>query len=145
MSPAAARAATRMGSRSAATATARNAVPVPVAAPAAPRRRPAAARPAVRPAARQGRRLSFGVFWIGVAGVLLAGVVAVHVMVLRQNVELDHASRDRVKLQAENANLSSLLSASISASRIEGLAQRSLGLQSATPEATTYIDLGSRK
>lgn len=158
MSPAAARAATRMGSRAATTTRASVAAP----APAPQRRRPdertrPSARPAataapaertratVRPQARQGRRLSFGVFWIGVAGVLLAGVVGVNVMVLRQNVALDHASRDRVKLQAENANLSSLLSASISASRIEGIAQRSLGLQSASPEATTYIDLGRGK
>lgn len=91
------------------------------------------------------RRLSFGVAVIGIAGVLLAGVVGVNVLVLRQNVQLDHASRERTRLRAENANLASQVSAAVSASRIDGLAQRSLGLAQASPEDTTYLDLGRTK
>jgi cell division protein FtsL len=80
-----------------------------------------------------------------VAGLLLAGVVAVNVLVLRQNVELDHATSERTRLRAENAGLASQVSAAVSASRIEGLAQRSLGLVPASPEGTTYLDLGRAK
>ena len=102
-------------------------------------------RAGLRARAQGHRRLSFGVAVIGVAGVLLAGVVGVNVMVLRQNVQLDQASRARTKLRAENAALTSQVSAAVSASRIEGLAQRTLGLQSVSPEDTTYIDLGRAK
>ena len=80
---------------------------------------------------------------IGIAGALLAGVVAVNVLVLRQNVELDRATRDRTILRAENATLASQVSAAVSASRIAGLAQRSLGLVQVDPEGTTYLNLGS--
>ena len=137
----------------------RSAAPAPAVAPAAPRvRRPA---PAVAPAAPRARRsaeetranlrakahgqrrLSFGVLCIGIAGTLLAGVVAVNVLVLRQNVELDRATRDRTILRAENATLASQVSAAVSASRIAGLAQRSLGLVQVDPEGTTYLNLGS--
>ena len=102
-------------------------------------------RPQARPKAQQQRRLSFGVFWIGVAGVLLAGVVAVNVLVLRQNMQLDQATRERTQLRAENAGLASRVSAAVAASRIEGLAQRSLGLVPAVSEQTTYLDLGRAK
>ena len=170
MSPAAARAAGRASAR---TRTARGtAATAAVAAPAAPRTRtrtkPApprtrerATRPVadvpeitgtaaertrerLRSQAHGQRRLSFGVLCIGVTGFLLAGVVAVNVLVLRQNVQLDGSTRERTRLRAENANLASQVSAAVSASRIEGLAERALGLQPAAPEATTYLDMGSR-
>lgn len=118
---------------------------VAAAAPARRRRSPEATRAALRARADGQRHLSFGVICIAVAGVLLAGVVAVNVLVLRQNVELDRATRERTRLRAENAGLASQVSATVSASRIEGLAQRSLGLVQAAPEATTYLDLGRRK
>lgn len=119
----------------------------PVVAPAAPRVRRTAEETRANLLARAHgqRRLSFGVLCIGIAGTLLAGVVAVNVVVLRQNVELDHATRDRTTLRAENATLASQVSAAVSASRIAGLAQRSLGLVQPAPEGTTYLDLGSRK
>jgi len=117
----------------------------PAAAPAAPRVRRSAeeTRANLLAKAHGQRRLSFGVLCIGIAGALLAGVVAVNVLVLRQNVELDRATRDRTILRAENATLASQVSAAVSASRIAGLAQRSLGLVQVDPEGTTYLDLGS--
>ena len=112
----------------------------------APRTRSAAeSRPRAKPAARQQRRVSFGVLWIGIAGVLLAGVVGVNVLVLRQHVQLDQFTQERTRLRAENAGLASRVSAAVAASRIEGLAQRSLGLVPAAPEQTTYIDLWRAK
>jgi cell division protein FtsL len=174
MSPAAARAAGRASARTRTTrstaATAAVAAPAPAPAaprtrtrtkPAPPRTRERATRPVadvpeitgtaaertrerLRSQAHGQRRLSFGVLCIGVTGFLLAGVVAVNVLVLRQNVQLDGSTRERTRLRAENANLASQVSAAVSASRIEGLAERALGLQPAAPEATTYLDMGSR-
>ena len=51
-----------------------------------------------------------GVLWIAVVAVLLAGVVAVNVAVLRLNVRLDKASQQRLELQADVARLQSDLS-----------------------------------
>lgn len=153
MSPAAARSTARITTR-ATHAAASTAVAPPSRRPrsaAAPRgaaatiQRPAgSARATVRTRPRQ-RRLSFGVLGIGVAGVLLAGVVAVNVLVLRENVQLDRLSDTRTRLRAENAGLASQVSAAVAASRIQGLAERSLGLVPAAPEQTTYLDLGRRK
>ena len=160
MSPSAARAASRAAtaparlprqSRPAAsppdqTRPARPARPaVPRTAPAESARTSVDSRPRARPRAQSQRRLSFGVLWIGIAGVLLAGVVGVNVLVLRQNVQLDQSTRERTRLRADNAGLASRVSAAVAASRIEGLAQRSLGLVPAAPEQTTYLDLGRAK
>ena len=155
MSPAAARAASRAAAaparqprqpRQAGPAASPSRPAVPRTAPAERIRSSVDARPQARPRAQQQqRRLSFGVFWIGVAGVLLAGVVAVNVLVLRQNMQLDQATRERTQLRAENAGLASRVSAAVAASRIEGLAQRSLGLVPAAPEQMTYLDLGRAK
>ena len=130
----------------------RPARPARPARPVAPRTAPAESartsfdsRPRARPRAQSQRRLSFGVLWIGIAGVLLAGVVGVNVLVLRQNVQLDQSTRERTRLRADNAGLASRVSAAVAASRIEGLAQRSLGLVPAAPEQTTYLDLGRAK
>lgn len=119
----------------------------PAVAPAAPRVRRSAeeTRANLRAKAYGQRRLSFGVLCIGIAGTLLAGVVAVNVLVLRQNVALDRATRDRTILRAENATLASQVSATVSASRIAGIAQRSLGLVQVDPEGATYLHLGSGK
>ena len=58
-----------------------------------PRRRPA---PAAVPSPRRrasGRRLTGGIVWISVFAVLLAGIVAVNVAVLRVNVRLTNLDR----------------------------------------------------
>ena len=152
MSPAAARAASRASAAAPPARLPRRPRPVASppgqarpATPAERTRSTAAARPQARAGAQQQRRLSFGVFWIGVAGLLLTGVVAVNVLVLRQNVQLDQATRERTRLRAENAGLASRVSAAVAASRIEGLAQRSLGLVPASPQETTFLDLRRAK
>jgi cell division protein FtsL len=83
--------------------------------------------------------LAGGVVWIAVFAVLLAGVVAVNVAVLRLNLELDQASRDRSELQADNSLLRSELSSAAATTRIERLAKGELGMVQATPDSTVYV------
>ena len=71
-------------------------------APARTRARPKA-KPAARPAPR--RRVAGGVFWIGAVAVLLAGVVALNVAVLRTNMALNDLNKQQLELQAQNATL----------------------------------------
>jgi len=82
--------------------------------------------------------------WIGVVAVLLAGVVALNLAVLRLNVRLDSVAQERSKLRAANEALASELSSAEASPRIQVLARGELGLVPADPAATTYIDLGRR-
>ena len=113
-------------------AAAPQARPVPVA---APRRRQARSR-------RPSRAVRRGVAGIALLAVLLAGVVAVNVAVLRRNLELDELTRRRAALRAENAALATRLASAAAAARIERLARERLGLVPADPLQTTYVDLG---
>jgi hypothetical protein len=70
-----------------------------VAEPAAPPRRRTKTRSVPR------RRLAGGVIWIGVIAVLLTGIVAVNVAVLRLNLRLDHLNDDKTQLRSEIADL----------------------------------------
>jgi len=102
--------------------------PVPVAAPPAPRRR------------AKSRRLTPGIVWISVFAVLLAGVVAVNVAVLRANVGVTNLDKQELQLQAENAALASQVSSAGASLKIESSAHR-LGLVPASDTDTSYIDL----
>jgi cell division protein FtsL len=86
--------------------------------------------------------LSGGVMWIVVFAVLLAGVVAVNVAVLRLNLQLDQTSRERTDLKNDIAGLRAEISSAAAATRIERLARGELGLHEVEPEDTTYIQLG---
>ena len=88
------------------------------------------------------RRVTGGVFWIGIVATLLAGVVTTNVAVLRLNMRLDSLGRERADLRAQNAELSSQLSSAASAPRIQKLAAKQLGWVQATPDQTTYFNLG---
>lgn len=103
-----------------------------------PRRRPAA-RTAARPATRA--RAFGGVIWIVLAGVLLAGVVAVNVAVLQLNVQLNELGRERIQIRDDNARLRSQLSSASAAARVETQARNRLGLVPADPATTSYLDL----
>jgi cell division protein FtsL len=83
-----------------------------------------------------------GIVWIVVIGTLLAGVVAVNVLVLQLNVELDRYGRERAELKAESARLRSELSSASANVRIETDAATKLGLVPADPATTTYIHVG---
>jgi cell division protein FtsL len=106
----------------------------------------AASRPrrAARAAARR-HSVTGGVVWILLLSVLLAGVVAVNVAVLRQNVELDRLGRERVQLRADAARLQSSISSAAATARVEREARRRLGLVAADPETTRYVELVPRR
>jgi cell division protein FtsL len=74
--------------------------------------------------------------------VLLTGVVAVNVAVLRAHVAISQLDQQREKLQARNQALASEVSAASSAPEIERAARR-LGLIQASAGNTSYLDLAS--
>ena len=90
---------------------------------------------------RRSWALGGGVVWIVVLAVLLAGVVAINVAVLRLNLQLDEAGRERTELKTDIAQLRSEISSAAATTRIERLAEGELGLIEVEPEDTTYIQL----
>ena len=86
--------------------------------------------------------LGGGVVWIVLLAVLLTGVVAVNVAVLRLNLSLDEVGRERTELKTDIARLRSEISSAAATTRIERLAEGELGLVEVEPEDTTYIQFG---
>ena len=123
------------------------AAPAPTRAPA--RRRPRTrvdhkgARPAPRRRAKAKGGVAGGLAWIIVAGVLLTGIVALNVAVLRLNIRLDHMNNQSQQLQAENAALGAKLSAAVSSPRIQALA-KARGFVPADPTTIGYVDIAPR-
>jgi hypothetical protein len=72
--------------------------PAPESPPARPRRR-TQARGVPK------RRVAGGVVWIALVAVLLTGIVALNVAVLKLNLRLDQLGEDKAKLRTENAQL----------------------------------------
>jgi cell division protein FtsL len=105
---------------------------------AAPPARPPRPRAVRRP---HGRRITGGIFWISAFAVLLTGVVALNVAVLRVNMRLNDLNKQQLQLQAENQTLSSQVSSAASSLRIEQIAHR-LGLVPAPATDTSYLDVG---
>jgi cell division protein FtsL len=105
-----------------------------------PRRRPAPVARARRKPAQ--RRVRAHIVWMILFALLLAGVVAVNVAVLRAHVAVSRLDQKRAQLQARNQALESELSAASSAPRIERAARR-LGLVQASAGSTSYTDLTS--
>ncbi len=119
------------------------------AAVAAPRPRPAPrGRPKPKPRAvprRQAKSgIAGGLAWIIVASVLLAGIVALNVAVLRLNMQLDHMNNQSQHLRAENAALGAKLSGAVSSPRIQALA-KTRGFVLADPTTIGYVDLAPRR
>lgn len=85
-----------------------------------------------------------GAVWIVLMAVLLTGVVALNVAVLRLNLNFEDLAQERARLRAENAELSLKLATRVSSPRTRSLAERALGLASADPSTTTYLDLSGR-
>jgi cell division protein FtsL len=82
-----------------------------------------------------------GAVWIGVIALLLAGVVALNVAVLRLNVGLDGLDQERARLRAEKAELVSRLAGELSSARIEERARGELGLRPVDPGETRFVEL----
>ena len=103
------------------------------AAAAVSRRRP-------HPSSAAGRRhIGGGIAWIVALGALLAGVVAVNVLVLQLNVSLDRLGTERAQLKADNARLRAQLSSASATIQITTQARSKLGLQQADPLLTEYV------
>lgn len=105
------------------------------------------ARETRRPISMQVRRrapFAGGVAWIVLVGALLAGIVAVNVIVLQLNMQFDGLGRERAQLKADNALLRSQLSSASANVRIEQAATARLGLEAADPLTTTYVRLGAK-
>jgi cell division protein FtsL len=79
--------------------------------------------------------------WISTFAVLLAGVVALNVAVLRANVAVNKLDQQQIELQAQNQALASQVSSAGASLRIEQAAHR-LGLVPASAADTRYLDLG---
>jgi cell division protein FtsL len=90
---------------------------------------------------RARRPVTGGVLWIVVLAALLAGIVAVNVIVLQLNVQLDGLTRQRAELRADNAKLRAQLSSAAANARIARDARDGLGLVAADPATTTYVRL----
>jgi predicted lipid-binding transport protein (Tim44 family) len=108
----------------------------------APRTQP---RPRPRPETRVRRpparpRLAGSVAWIGLVAVLLAGIVALNVGLLRLNMEGERLDGEKQKLVATRDGLTAQLSRAAAAGRIEAIATGKLGLVRA--DERTYIRLG---
>lgn len=86
-------------------------------------------------------RAAAGAVWIVVMALLLAGVVALNVAVLRLNVQAGELSRERDSLRAEQAELASTLAARQASARTYSLARRH-GYVPADPAETRYLELG---
>jgi cell division protein FtsL len=99
---------------------------------------------AAAPVARSRASFTGGVAWIVLVGALLAGIVAVNVVVLQLNMQFDGLSRERAQLRADNALLRSQLSSASASVRIEDAATSKLGLEAADPLTTTYVRLAGK-
>jgi len=99
-----------------------------------------------RPARRAGAHTSFfgGIAWIVVVAVLLAGIVAVNVIVLQLNMQFDRLGSERVQLLSDTALLRSQLSSASANLRIENAATSKLGLTAADPLTITYVQLPAK-
>jgi hypothetical protein len=110
----------------------------------APRRRkPPARRPAARVRSRRKptqRRVRGHIVWMTLFAILLFGVVAVNVAVLRAHVAVSKLEDERAQIAAHNQALASALSAANSAPRIEAAARR-LHLIQAPAGDQSYVDL----
>jgi len=60
-----------------------------------------------------------GILWIVLVAALLAGVVAINVLVLRLNVQLDDLRHDRAELKAEIASTRAQLSSASANARAD--------------------------
>jgi cell division protein FtsL len=115
--------------------------PTPRRAPSRSQQRPA--KPVRSRRRSKQRRVRAPIVWMILFALLLSGVVAVNVAVLRAHVAVSRLDQERAKLQARNSALASELSAASSAPRIERAARR-LGLVQASAGDMSYVDLAAR-
>src|SRR5205814_7229374 len=109
-----------------------------------PRRAPAPAKAKTGQRQRRSRRVRGSLVWMALFAVMLVGVVAVNVAVLRAHVSVNDLDAQITKLQQANANLASQYSSATAAPRVEAAARRD-GLVPAPGGDTALLDLGGGK
>ena len=104
-------------------------------------RAPAPQRAVAGRARRAARRprLGRGVVWIVTVAVLLAGIVALNVAVLRLHLRSGDVADDVAKIRTQNAELQAELSTATAVGRIDSLGRMRYGLVDAG--ALTYVRL----
>lgn len=84
--------------------------------------------------------------WLFAVALSLVGLVALHIVILQKNLEYNGLIREKNSLAAENARLSSEVSALSSPERIEQIATKSLGMVPSEKMQYVYIGpAGSRQ
>jgi cell division protein FtsL len=116
----------------------------PLANPRQRNRAPASAKPKAQ--RRKGRtfRVRLPLVWMVVFAVLLVGVVAVNVAVLRANVSVNNLDTQITQHEQAIATLRSKYARATAAPRVIATARRD-GLNPASSSQTTTLDLGSGK
>ncbi|HZS31548.1 MAG TPA: hypothetical protein VFA37_09845 [Gaiellaceae bacterium] len=115
--------------------------PLPARRPRRAPERPARARTQARaPRRHVHRRVRAHIVWMVLFALLLVGVVAMNVAVLRANVSVNQLDQEIAHKRALNQLLASELSAKRSAPQVEAAAHR-LGLVQAQATDTGYLDL----
>lgn len=107
----------------------------------AARRQPAGRSRAARRTLSTPGAFTGGMLWIVAIAALLAGVVAINVLALRLNVQLDELRRTRADLKAEIATTRAQLSTASANERIVHEAVSRLGLVEHDPSQTTNLEL----
>ena len=102
-------------------------------------------RPSRRPA-QPGRRLhvpasgmAHAGVWLTAVAICLLGLVALHVGILKENLEFNGLITEKYELSAENARLSSDVAALRSPERVEQIATHDLGMVPAEKVQYVYI------
>jgi cell division protein FtsL len=112
-----------------------------------PRRRaPAAPTPKKQQGQRRSLRVRAPLVWMVILALLLVGIVAVNVAVLRAHVSVNNLDAKITQLQQGNAKRASQYASMTAAPRIEAAARRAgLVLAPSVGAGTGLIELGSRK
>ena len=111
-----------------------------------PRRRAASApaRPKAQRRQRRALRVRAPLVWMAVFALLLVGVVAVNVAVLRAHVAVNDLDKQITQLQLEKTNLASEYSSATAPPRVEAAAGKA-HLIAAPALDTSYLDMVRHK
>ena len=109
-----------------------------------PRRAPAPARPKAQRRPQRAFRVRAPLVWMAVFALLLVGVVAVNVAVLRAHVSVNNLDKRITQLQLEKAKLASEYSSATAAPRVEAAAHRA-HLVPAVGSGMSYLDMVRHK
>jgi len=109
-----------------------------------PRRAPAAPRSKARQSKRRAFRVRLSLVWMVVFALLLVGIVAVNIAVLRANVSVNDLDAQIAQHQQAISTLKSQYARDTAAPRVEAAARRA-GLVLAPGLGARYLDLVPRK